>query len=135
MAIKYALEPGLKAEEFRDVLVASTLGARRPVEDLARLDKMLRNAAIIVAARDEAGKLVGIARAISDFAYCTYLSDMAVDEEHQRQGIGKQLIAEVRKAGGPRCRLFLVAAPASGSYYPGIGMEHVPACWSLQRSE
>lgn len=134
MSIAYALEPDLPAEEFRAVLEASTLARRRPVEDPARLDEMLRNADIVVTARSD-GALVGVARAISDFAFCTYLSEIAVDAEHQRKGIGKKLIEEVRKAGGPRCRLFLVAAPATGSYHPGIGMEHVPACWSLPRAE
>ena len=78
MAILYALEPDLPATEFRAVLVASTLGERRPVDDLARLDRMLREADLVVTARD--GKhLVGIARALTDFSYSCYLSDLAVD--------------------------------------------------------
>lgn len=59
MSIAYALEPELSAEEFRAVLIASTLGVRRPVDDLQRLDKMLRQADVIMTARD-AGRLVGV---------------------------------------------------------------------------
>jgi hypothetical protein len=80
----YALEPTLTAEEFQAVLIASTLAARRPADDLARLDKMLRNAQIIVTARHN-GRLVGISRAITDFAFCCYLSDLAVDQAFQHR--------------------------------------------------
>lgn len=89
MTISYGLEPELAAEEFREVLVASTLGERRPVQDLVRLDEMLRNADVVVTARD-AARLVGVSRAITDFAYCCYLSDLAVDAEYQRWGNGRR---------------------------------------------
>ncbi|HEY0146088.1 MAG TPA: hypothetical protein VGB93_08035 [Methylovirgula sp.] len=57
--IDYTLEPHLTVEEFRDVLVASTLAERRPASDLARLAPMLREADIIITARHE-GRLVGV---------------------------------------------------------------------------
>ncbi len=132
MAITYALEPDLPAEAFREVLIASTLGARRPVDDLARLDRMLRQADLVVTARD-AGRLVGISRAITDFAFCCYLSDLAVDEACQRRGIGKRLIEETHQAAGLATTLLLVAAPAAEAYYPKIGLEPVPSCWKISR--
>jgi predicted N-acetyltransferase YhbS len=133
MAIAYALEPDLSATEFRDVLVASTLGERRPVGDLARLERMLRRADIVVSARDGA-RLVGVSRAISDFAYCCYLSDLAVDVAYQRQGIGKRLIDETRQAAGEGATLILVAAPAAQAYYPKIGMTPIPSGWMIPRT-
>ena len=133
MAITYALEPQLSAQEFHDVLVASTLGERRPVNDPARLAEMLRNADIVVTARD-AGRLVGVSRAISDFSFCCYLSDLAVDAEYQRQGIGKRLIEETHLAAGERTTLVLVAAPAAEGYYPAIGMAHFASCWGIRRA-
>ena len=133
MAIVYALEPDLSAAEFRDVLVASTLGERRPVGDLARLEGMLRHADIIVTARD-GSRLVGVSRAISDFAYCCYLSDLAVDTVYQRRGIGKRLIDETRKAAGDGTTLILVAAPAAQTYYPKIGMTPVATGWMIPRT-
>src|SRR6185437_1227200 len=90
MAITYSIEPDLSAEEFRAVLIASTLGERRPVDDLPRLDRMLRQADVVATARD-GRRLVGISRAVTDFSYCCYLSDLAVDAAYQRQGIGKRL--------------------------------------------
>ncbi|HEX3973674.1 MAG TPA: GNAT family N-acetyltransferase [Stellaceae bacterium] len=133
MAIAYALEPDLSATEFRDVLVASTLGARRPVDDLVRLERMLFHADIIVTARDGA-RLVGVSRAISDFAYCCYLSDLAVDVAYQRQGIGKRLIDETRQAAGEGATLILVAAPSAQAYYPKIGMVPIPSGWMIPRT-
>lgn len=134
MSIAYAFEPDLSAEEFRAVLIASTLRLRRPVDDLQRLDKMLRKADVITTARD-AGRLVGVSRAISDFSYCCYLSDLAVDVLYQRQGIGKRLIAETRAgAGGDLVTLILVAAPAAEQYYARIGMLQRPSCWTVSRS-
>jgi predicted N-acetyltransferase YhbS len=133
MSIDYAVEPNLTAREFRDVLVASTLAERRPVDDLPRLDRMLRNADLIITAR-EAGGLVGISRAMTDFAYCCYLADLAVDAAYQRQGIGRCLIEETRRHAGPLTNLILVAAPAAETYYPRIGMLPVKSCWSLPRS-
>jgi ribosomal protein S18 acetylase RimI-like enzyme len=133
MPIVYAHEPQLSAAAFRDVLVASTLAERRPVEDLDRLGHMLREADLIVTARDEA-RLVGISRALTDFSYCCYLSDLAVDVAYQRQGIGRRLIAETHALAGPLTTLILVAAPKAETYYPRIGMTQRPSCWTLPRA-
>lgn len=133
MNISYALESDLSAEEFRSVLIASTLAERRPVEDLQRLERMLREADIIVTARD-GKRLVGVSRAITDFSYCCYLSDLAVDAAYQRQGIGKRLIAETHEsAGGDVVTLHLLAAPAAEQYYPRIGMQQRPSCWVIPK--
>ena len=132
MPIAFAVERNLSATEFQAILVASTLAERRPAKDLDRLDKMLRRADLVVTARD-AGRLVGVSRAITDFSYCCYLSDLAVDAQYQRQGIGKRLIAETHRAAGEDTTLILVAAPAAEAYYPSIGMKHLPSCWAMPR--
>ena len=132
MPISFSLEPDLSAGEFQKILIASTLAERRPAGDLARLDAMLRHADLIVTARD-ANRLVGISRAITDFSYCCYLSDLAVDVEYQRQGIGRRLIEETRRAAGDNTTLILIAAPAAETYYPGIGMKHLASCWAIPR--
>ncbi len=133
MSIAYALEPGLSAEEFRAVLIASTLGEMRPVGDLERLERMLRKASLILTARD-GERLVGISRAITDFSFCCYLSDLAVDAAYQRRGIGKRLIAETHRGAGEETMLILIAAPAAEEYYPKIGMQQRPSCWTVPRS-
>jgi predicted N-acetyltransferase YhbS len=133
MQIVYALEPDLTVREFRDILVASTLGQRRPIDDLERLERMLRQADIIITARD-GDRLVGISRAITDFSYCCYLSDLAVDVAYHHQGIGKCLIDETRTRAGEYTTLILVSAPAAETYYPKIGMRHRASCWEIPRT-
>jgi predicted N-acetyltransferase YhbS len=133
LPIVYALEPALSAQEFRTVLVASRLGERRPVNELERLERMLRQADVIVTARDGA-RLVGVSRAITDFAFCCYLSELAVDEAYQRRGIGGRLVAETRAAAGEVASLFLIAAPGAEGYYPKIGMAPINSGWLIPRS-
>ena len=132
LEIQYRVEPELSAAEFVDVLRRSTLAERRPVDDEARVDGMLRSADVIVTARDPSGMLVGVSRAISDFNYCTYLSDLAVDESWQRRGIGRKLIDETHAAAGLCTTLILLAAPAAREYYPHIGMEAHDSCWIIR---
>ncbi len=134
MTILYRVEMQLSAVEFIDVLSRSTLAERRPVEDRDRIEAMLRNADVIVTARSD-GKLVGVSRAITDFCYCTYLSDLAVDEAFQKNGIGKELIRLTHEAAGSRTRLVLIAAPKARSYYPHIGMLPHDSCWMLEPRE
>jgi predicted N-acetyltransferase YhbS len=126
--IEYQLEPDLTCEEFIDLLVRSTLAERRPVSEHETIAAMLRNADVIVTARNF-GKLVGISRAITDYAYCAYLSDLAVDKEFQGSGIGRELVRRTHKAAGLKTRLVLLAAPAAASYYPHIGMQRHDSCW------
>ena len=130
MSIEYQLEPQLSAAEFISVLRRSTLAERRPVEDGDRIELMLRNADVIVTARS-GGQLIGVSRALTDFSYCTYLSDLAVDIAFQKLGIGRVLIAKTHAAAGRATRLILLAAPNARTYYPYIGMLPHDSCWML----
>jgi GNAT superfamily N-acetyltransferase len=133
MEVAYQIEPDLSAAEFVDVLVRSTLAERRPIDQPETMRQMLANADVIVTAR-VAGRLVGVSRAITDFAYCTYLSDLAVDLAFQRQGIGRELIRRTHEAAGRGTMLVLLAAPAAREYYPHIGMQQHPSCWIIPRT-
>ena len=131
--IEYAVEPGLGVDEFIDVLRRSTLAERRPVDDARTMAGMLAHADVIVTARDGRRLLVGVSRAITDFNYCTYLSDLAVDEAFQRKGIGRELIRRTHLAAGLKTNLILLAAPKAETYYPHIGMVRHNSCWRIER--
>jgi predicted N-acetyltransferase YhbS len=131
-AITYNLEPNLPAADFIDVLQRSTLAERRPVDDLPRMDAMLRNAQVIVTARAN-GQLVGISRALTDYVYATYLADLAVDREWQGQRIGRRLIEETHQAAGKQTMIILLAAPGARTYYPHIGLQPHDSCWTIPR--
>ena len=132
--ITYAVEPGLSPEEFIDVLNRSTLAERRPIDKPERIQAMVANASVIVTARESGGRLVGISRALSDFGYCTYLSDLAVDRDYQGKGIGKELIRRTHERAGHQTQLILISAPQAATYYPHIGMEKHESCWTLPRT-
>jgi GNAT superfamily N-acetyltransferase len=132
-AIHYGLEPELTPAEFIDVLVRSTLSERRPVDDGETISGMLAHADLIVTARAEGGLLVGVSRALTDFFYCTYLSDLAVDQTWQRRGIGKELVRRTHEAAGLHTTLVLLAAPAAREYYGKIGMTRHDSCWVIRR--
>ncbi|VTZ28246.1 GCN5-related N-acetyltransferase [Methylocella tundrae] len=121
MAIEYAVVESLDLETFLTVLRNSGLAERRPVADQSRIGRMLENANLIVVARD-GDNVVGVARSITDFSYCCYLSDLAVDRSHQGRGIGKRLIEETRKAAGPEAMCLLLSSPDAMAFYKAIGM-------------
>ena len=132
METTYQIEPGLSAEEFCDVLSRPTLAERRPVDEPETIAGMLRHADLILTARLD-GVLIGVSRAITDYSFCTYLSDLAVDVAHQHQGIGRELVRRTHEAAGPGTTLILLAAPNARDYYPRIGMTPHNSCWIIPR--
>jgi len=130
MEIEYKVNAVTTTEQFIDLLRESTLGERRPIDDLECMTGMLKNSNLVVTAWDGT-KLVGISRSITDFHYACYLSDLAVDKKYQNQGIGRELQNITQAQLGPRCKLILIAAPAANSYYEHIGFVKNERCWIL----
>jgi predicted N-acetyltransferase YhbS len=128
--ITYSSDRSITAEQFIDVLNRSTLGIRRPVDDVPRIDDMLKHADLTCTAWD-GDKLVGVARSLTDFSYCCYLSELAVDEAYQHQGIGKELIRLTQTKLHPRASLILLAAPKAVNYYPKIGFNAHSSAWII----
>ncbi|HNP96460.1 MAG TPA: GNAT family N-acetyltransferase [Cyclobacteriaceae bacterium] len=132
MEIVYKSDERITADQFIDILKRSTLDERRPVNSPERIQKMLDHGNVLVTAWD-GDKLVGVSRALTDFSFCCYLSDLAVDREYQKKGIGKKLIEETHNLSGPTTSLILLAAPAAALYYPKIGMEQFTDCFIIRR--
>lgn len=131
--ITYRTGNNLDLEMVIELYRASTLGERRPVDDPERMGLMLLNANLVITAWD-GEQLVGLARSVSDFSYATYLSDLAVRESHQKQGIGRELIRRTQEAGG-QATVILLSAPKAADYYPRIGMTSHPSAWMLKPEE
>ncbi|MBI3664705.1 MAG: GNAT family N-acetyltransferase [Acidobacteria bacterium] len=128
--INYRLGNDLDLDAVIELYRASTLGERRPIDDRERMRLMLKNANLVVTAWD-GDLLVGISRSLTDFAYVTYLSDLAVRVSHQRQSIGQELIRRTKLESGPHTKILLLAAPKAVDYYPHIGFTHHPQAWVL----
>ena len=105
-----------------DVYRDSTLGERRPVDDRDVMGRMLAGANLVVSAWD-GDRMVGIARSLSDFAFCTYLADLAVRVAYQRRGIGRELVRQTQKEG----------KSATSSSSPPRSRALLPAHWILSR--
>ena len=134
MSIEYKINAPVTAGQFIELLNKSTLGERRPVDDIECITGMIDNSNLLVTAWDNE-LLVGIARSMTDFHYACYLSDLAVDKKYQKSGIGKKLQIITQEQLGPKCKLLLVAAPDANAYYEHIGFTNNTRCWILNRNE
>ena len=132
--MKYETNRPITTGQFVDILRRSGLGDRRPVDDSKCMADMVPNATLTVTAWED-DVLIGVARSVTDFGYCCYLSDLAVDRRFQRQGIGRELIARTQAELGPHCKIVLLSAPSAADYYPHIGMEKHSSAWVLPREK
>jgi ribosomal protein S18 acetylase RimI-like enzyme len=130
MKISYLINPDLKPKEVSALFVNS--GIKRPVKNIKRIKRMVENANLTICVKD--GKnLVGILRAVTDFSYCCYVSDLAVDKKYQRLGIGKKLLKIAQKSLGNEVMILLLSAPEADSFYSHIGMENIQNAWKIAR--
>lgn len=128
--IKYLYSKDIKTEDVCRVFSLS--GIRRPVEDIGRINRMIENSDIVITAWDE-GKMIAVARAITDYSYCCYLSDLAVDKAYQKQGIGKELVNRIRAMLGEEVSLVLLSAPEAMDYYPKLGFNNTDKAFVIGR--
>lgn len=131
MSIEYRSDATLDVQQVIDLYKSTTLGARRPVDKPDVFREMIDKSPIVITAWDDE-KLVGLARALSDLVYVTYLADLVVHENYQQQGIGKKLIDLTQAQAAPDCMLVLLAAPLANDYYPKLGFTHNPRAWMLK---
>ncbi len=130
MGIEYKTNVLITMDEYIQLLLSSGLSERRPIENRECMKGALQNSNLIVSAWKK-DKLIGIARSITDFHYACYLSDLAVDRNFQRLGIGKKLLAITQKEIGTTCKLILFAAPSANSYYKHLGFTNNSNGWVI----
>ena len=118
--IKYFENHALQVKVIAQLYINS--GVDRPITDLTRLQTMFDHSNLIISAW-EGDRLIGIARALTDYSYCCYLSDLAVDQKYQRLGVGSNLIALVRKAIGVEVSLYLFSSPEAIPFYEKVGFK------------
>jgi len=134
MEVEYFVNRPITPEQFVDLLNQTTLGARRPTDNYQCISGMLENADLLVSAWI-GERLVGIARSVTDFHYCCYLSDLAVSEQIQSKGIGKELIRQTFVSLKKGCKLILLSAPQATEYYPKIGFKQHNSAWLMSDLE
>ena len=122
MELTYTTKKLISVESYVDLISSTSLKDRRPLNDYERIKQMLKNASLTVTAWD-GNELVGIARSVTDFAYCCYVSDLAVRGNYQKKGIGKKLLQITKDNIHNNAKIILLAAPQAEEYYPHIGFE------------
>lgn len=132
MQIEYKTNSTPSAEDI--VALYKSAGLNRPVYDVPRIAKMYYNSNLIITAWHN-GTLVGVARSLTDFCYCCYLSDLAVSEEYKKAGIGKKLIDITREQLGDEVTLILLSAPGAMEYYPKVGFDAIHNGFIINRKK
>lgn len=130
MALQIQQETQFNLDEMLALYQAS--GISRPLDDRERMAIMLGSSNLLLTARSE-GKLVGLARCLTDRAYVVYICDLLVDKTHQQQGIGKALLLAVQQATGPQVQQLLRSAPSAMQYYPKVGFSAIDNAFHIQR--
>lgn len=106
-------------------------GIVRPTSDIPRIARMFANANLVISAWD--GLRLGVSRALTDFSYCCYLSDLAVDADYQRRGIGQELLRRTQSLAGDEVTLILLSASGAMAYYPKVGLAQADNAFVLRR--
>lgn len=130
LRVEYKINASISVDQFIDLLLRSSLSERRPIDDRECLQGMVTNSNLMVTAWD-GEKLIGIARSMTDFNYACYLSDLAVDKQYQKSGVGRKMQAVTKEQLGEKCKLILISAPDANAYYEHIGYTNSERCWVL----
>ncbi|WP_019613962.1 GNAT family N-acetyltransferase [Psychromonas ossibalaenae] len=134
MKIEYRVNKVISEKQFVDLLDNTSLAERRPIGNSKYIAGMLKNSNLIVSAWVEE-ELIGIARAMTDFYYCCYISDLAVHEKAQDNGVGKELLQLTTQQVNKDCKLILLSVPQTEDYYPHMGFEVHDRAWVLSSAK
>ena len=116
----------LTPEEYTDFLKRTDLGSQYPKERFdERIPRLLENANISLAARNDKNRIVGVLLGLTDFAYWLYITDLGVDRNYERQGIGRRLMKQAHEmAGGEKdIAVYLIANEHAIPFYEKLGMK------------
>lgn len=119
-------EERISSDEYIDFLKRTDLGSQYPKERFEeRISKLVDNVSISLVARNENNLVVGVLFGLTDFAYWLYITDLGVDREYERQGIGKRLMKTAHQlAGGEKdIAVYLIANENAVPFYEKLGMK------------
>lgn len=95
---------------------------------------MFENSDLVVTAWDKE-HLVGVCRSITDWVWCCYLADLAVDPDYKKNGIGKALIGVTKEKVRPQAMILLLSVPGAMEYYPKVGFAKENRAFMINRTE
>lgn len=116
----------ISPDVYIDFLKRTDLGSQYPKERFReRIEKLVANVSISIVARNEDDLIVGVLFGLTDFAYWLYVTDLGVDRDYERQGIGRRLMkAALEAAGGEKdIAVYLIANENAVPFYEKLGMK------------
>ena len=119
-------EERLNGTEYIDFLKRTDLGSQYPKERFfERIEKLVKNVSISLVARNEKGLIVGVLFGLTDFCYWLYITDLGVDRNYERQGIGSRMMKKAHEiAGGEKdIAVYLIANDNAIPFYEKLGMK------------
>ena len=119
-------EERLNGTEYIDFLKRTDLGSQYPKERFyERIEKLVKNVSISLVARNEKGLIVGVLFGLTDFCYWLYITDLGVDRNYERQGIGSKMMKKAHEiAGGEKdIAVYLIANDNAILFYEKLGMK------------
>lgn len=120
------MEERISANEYIDFLKRTNLGSQYPKERFEkRISKLVSSVSISLVARNESNLVVGVLFGLTDYAYWLYVTDLGVDREYEKQGIGRKLMkTALEKAGGEKdIAVYLIANENAVPFYEKLGMK------------
>ena len=116
----------LTSETYIDFLKRTDLGSQYPKERFAeRIPRLLESVSISLTARNEENRVVGVLLGLTDFAYWLYVTDLGVDRDYERHGIGRSLMKKAHElaCGEKDIAVYLIANENAVPFYEKLGMK------------
>lgn len=126
----------LTAAEYVEFLTRTDLGSQYPKERFRqRIAKLVKNASISLIARNDERKIVGVCFAITDFAYWMFITDLGVDRDYERRGIGRRLMDKALEVAGGEKDIIVYTLPNENAvgFYEKFGMSKSDEVMELNR--
>ncbi len=120
-------------DNVRQLLIAA--GWQKLVDDPERFEEMIRGASRTVGAF-EGERIIGFARALFDGASNGYISTVAVAEDKQRQGIGRELVTRLMDVDEPeKITWVLRSGKGSDQFWEKMGFKKSEIAMEIVRTE
>lgn len=119
-------QESISAKEYISFLARTDLGQQYPKEDFVdRIKTLVENVQVSLVVRNAENKIIGVCFGLTDFAYWLMLTDLGVDRDYARLGIGKILVETAHELAGGEKNIVLCAYVNDKAipFYEKLGMK------------
>jgi len=112
--------------ELSDLYRAAPLGNKNPADLKVAFSNSMFRCFVY-----EAGKLVGVGRALADGVDCSYICDVAVLPSRQGTGLGKEIVLRLVNLSHGHKKIILYAAPGKEPFYRKLGFKRMNTAMAI----